>query len=110
MKTSIEISVARDFSRFPGPRFARIGKFSGEEFRDKFLIPRLKEGQKITVLLDDTKGYGSSFLEEAFGGAVREGYSLSKENLVLVSDEDDSLVSEIQGYIDEAMRRKSKNA
>jgi len=41
-------------------------------FRDEFLYPALKESDEVKVDLDGTLGYGSSFLEEAFGGLIRE--------------------------------------
>ena len=78
MKT---IRIAEHFP-FPGPRYERIGPQSGEEFR-KFLIKRLKDfygedysqnnNLQITIDLDGTIGYGSSFLEEGFGGLLRHG-------------------------------------
>ncbi len=69
------IEVARDFSRFPGGRYISDGRFSGEEFRDRLLVPALNSGQKVRVVLDDVAGLPASFLEEAFGGLVRMGYS-----------------------------------
>lgn len=65
------VSVARDFSVVPGPRYVSQGPWSGEKFR-KLLVERLKKHDLITVDLDGTRGYGSSFLDEAFGGLVRE--------------------------------------
>lgn len=74
MKTydTVRINVARQFTRLPGLRYERLGKFSGEEFRNTFLMKPLKEGKAVIVELDGVRGYGSSFLEEAFGGVVRE--------------------------------------
>jgi len=66
------INIAADFSKFPGGRFLTDGKYSGERFREEFLVPALKAHEKIEVELDGTLGYGSSFLEEAFGGLVRD--------------------------------------
>ena len=71
------ISVARDFSPTPAGRFLDDGPFPGERFRDEILMPALTaagNGQ-VTVDLDGTAGFGSSFLEEAFGGLVRKGYT-----------------------------------
>ena len=65
------ISVARDFSKHPGPRYIKQGSWSGEKFR-KLLEERLKRHDQIAVDLDGTRGYGSSFLDEAFGGGGRE--------------------------------------
>lgn len=96
------IKVA-DFTEFPGPRFAELGPGSGEQFREEILIPAIqREKGSICVDLDGTMGYGSSFLEEAFGGLIRAGVKpeIAKgigENLL--SEDDPSLILEIQGYI-----------
>jgi hypothetical protein len=71
------ISVARDFSRYPGGRWRKDGPHSGQEFREDVLTPALTEAAhdpaiKVVVDIDGAAGYGSSFLEEAFGGIVRE--------------------------------------
>lgn len=68
---NVRVNVAKQFTRLPGLRYIRLGKFSGEEFREKFLIEPLQQGKFVTVELDGVRGYGSSFLEEAFGGTVR---------------------------------------
>ena len=36
------INVATDFSKYPGGRFVNDGAFSGQRFRDDFLVPALK--------------------------------------------------------------------
>jgi len=72
------IEIAREFSRYPGPRYRQHGDFSGEQFREELLIPALRRAiagnDLLTVVLDDVAGYGSSFLEEAFGGLLRSGF------------------------------------
>ncbi|TPG50717.1 DUF4325 domain-containing protein [Rhodanobacter glycinis] len=100
------VDVARDFSRFPAGRFKEDGPFSGQAFRDEVLLPRLRQNQEaLTIELDGALGYGSSFLEEAFGGLVRLcGFKaadlLQRLNLRSV---DDSLVREIRSYITRAV-------
>jgi STAS-like domain of unknown function (DUF4325) len=69
---TVRVSVAKQFTKLPGLRYARLGPYSGEEFRQRFLIPPLSQGDSVIVELDGVRGYGSSFLDEAFGGAVRE--------------------------------------
>ena len=65
-----------DYARSPGGRYISDGPYSGEWFREEVLRPALAEairtGERLEVELDGTSGYGSSFLEEAFGGLVRK--------------------------------------
>lgn len=68
---TIRINVAKQFTKLPGARYIRLGQFSGEEFRQRFLLEPIKQGKTVIVELDGVRGYGSSFLEEAFGGTVR---------------------------------------
>lgn len=98
------LSVARNFSPSPGPRFVWQGKWSGEKFR-KLLVERLEEHGQIIVDLDGTRGYGSSFLDEAFGGLVRVCH-LSKADVLrrveIRSDEDPTYKVEALEAIDQA--------
>jgi hypothetical protein len=104
----IKINIAKDFNRFPSGRYKRLGTTSGEGFREQFLEQPLAAGKMITVELDGTIGYGSSFLEEAFGGLIRSLNITPTEllsRLHLVSS-DPSLLEEINGYIEDAGLRK----
>lgn len=71
--SEILINIAQNFSRFPGGRHRTDGRFSGEEFREDFLLPALRQHDRVIVNLDGVAGLPSSFLEEAFGGLVRRG-------------------------------------
>ncbi|TAN46790.1 MAG: DUF4325 domain-containing protein [Methylococcaceae bacterium] len=99
-----KINIATQFSRYPAGRFCTDGPNSGERFREEFLTPVLESGESTEVILDGARGYGSSFLEEAFGGLVRKGYSTDriKQCFKLISNDDSSLEAEVYGYIDEA--------
>lgn len=70
-------NVAKQFSTTPGGRFRKHGPYSGEAFRDDVLRDLLqraiRSGDTLAIVLDGTAGYGSSFLEEAFGGLIRLG-------------------------------------
>ena len=101
--TKTTISVARDFSPNPAGRFPSDGQFNGERFRNEFLIPALKTDEPVTIDFDGTEGYGSSFLDEAFGGLVRAGFQadLLRNRLQIKSEEDPSVVQEIMGYIND---------
>lgn len=109
MKT---ISVIKDFSRFPGPRYICEGKFSGEEFRTNVLRNAVKEAidcsDKLIIDLDGTAGFGTSFLEESFGGLIREDKISFKDlnkTLVYKSDEEPEWIDEIKLYIEEAHKK-----
>lgn len=79
MNSSRVINVATDFTAAPGGRFAKHGPFSGEEFRRTILQPAIemaiRDDAIVEVRLDGAAGYAGSFLEEAFGGLIRAGFS-----------------------------------
>jgi len=101
-----QIEVAKDFSPYPAGRFVTDGDYSGEHFRNNYLVPVLKEEGHARILFDGARGYGSSFLEEAFGGLVRMGYSPDrvKDAFELISS-DTSIITEILEYIDDARKQ-----
>lgn len=95
------INIAKDYSRYPAGRYAKDGPASGEDFREKFLIPAIAGNDEfIEVIFDGARGLASSFLEEAFGGLVRRGHS-SEEVLrrFKFSAKDQSIVEEVKSYI-----------
>lgn len=104
MPNQTRINIAHDFHDAPAGRYLDDGPFNGELFRTKHLVPALRAGE-VTVILDEAEGYGSSFLEEAFGGLIRkEGFSGSelRNKLKLVSAEDPTLIDEIWSYVEDA--------
>lgn len=72
------ISIARDFSPFPAGRKRHDGPFTGEKFREDLLQPALARGGRVILDIDGVAGLPSSFLEEIFGGLVREGWNLAE--------------------------------
>ena len=102
-----QLKIAKDYTKYPAGRFKTDGPFSGEKFREEYLLPALKKHEKVSILIDGVKGYGSSFLEEAFGGIVREKY-YTKEELAKkmeIQCDDTSLqsyIAEIWEYINNA--------
>lgn len=110
MKT---LSIVRQFSKAPGPRYRREGKNSGEEFREKVLCDAVRvavgKGEKLIVDIDGTYGFATSFLEEAFGGLVRHdgiGFDDIRKTLDIKSDEEPDLIEEIWEYIGDAWEEK----
>lgn len=97
------LNIGKQFSRFPAGRYAKDGPASGEEFRERVLLPLLNQSVPICIELDDAIGFGSSFLEEAFGGLVRRGWKPDDLlGILTFISEDLSLVDEIRDYIKEA--------
>lgn len=102
------VSVAKDFTRFPAGRYTRNGETSGQAFRERFLEGPLARGEDVVIELDGTVGYGSSFLEEAFGGLVRS-LQLPAATLLqrlTIRTSDPTLTEEITDYINEADRAR----
>lgn len=111
-----QINIGKDFSEHPIGRYRSDGESSGEVFCEDFLLPtlhQLKSGERLEIVLDDrVEGYGSSFLSEAFAGAVRKGYVSSKELLNILefkySDPDfEFFADKIRQYIKETKPRSS---
>lgn len=101
-----EICIAEEFSKYPGGRVYADGEFSGERFREEYLVPALRENEKVVVQMDGALGYGSSFLEEAFGGLIRQGIVDKegfKKRVEIVCEEDETLQLEILGYVEHAI-------
>lgn len=94
------ISVAKDFTPFPGPRLKERGEWSGEEFRDEILIPALQKNEPFTLDLDGVMNYPPAFLEEAFGGLIRCGYSLPQiTQLMTLKCRKPARIHEIEMYM-----------
>ncbi|MTH60672.1 STAS-like domain-containing protein [Paracoccus litorisediminis] len=108
----MRIDVAKDFSPFPIGRFTpRDGEYTGQSFRELHLVPAMKSvlgtSERIYVDIEGLITLGSSFLEEAFGGLVREsGFKRSDvEKYIVIEFKDPSLKfysDEISKYIREA--------
>ncbi len=103
--SSSEINVAKQYSRDPAGRYPEDGEFNGQRFRDELLLPLLSSGTHVVVDFDGTEGYGSSFLDEAFGGLIRKGAFTKaqlRELLEIRSSEDPTVIAEVWSYIDDA--------
>lgn len=105
--TIAQYKIATEFSEFPIGRVPDDGDFNGELFRESVLLPLLQSNDEVVIDLDGTDGYGSSFLEEAFGGLTRlRGFTVSelRKKLHFIAEEDDSFVDEIWGYIEDGAK------
>ena len=82
---TLRLNIAKEFSSVPVVRYVKDGDKSGEEFREKFLYPRICDAMNKKIILEvdfeGMHGLSSSFLEEAFGGLVREK-GLSPDDII----------------------------
>jgi hypothetical protein len=106
---SVIFKIATEFSKTPGPRYIHEGPNSGELLRTtkfhKLFVDAIQNNKMITVDLDNTAGYGTSFLEEIFGGLIREhhlDYNDIMKHLTIVSNEEPYLIQDIFSYLDAA--------
>jgi hypothetical protein len=102
------IIIAKEFSRSPSGRYLKDGPHSGTRFREEILFPALMAGS-VEVVLDGVLTLGSSFLDEAFGGLVREKGLSSKtlrEKLVITS-KIQTYASRVWSYIEDTKAYKS---
>lgn len=106
----MNFKVATQFTRRPGPRYVWQTKLhdSGEEFRDKYVIPLLKEciekNDTLCVIFDGCSGAGVSFLEESFGGLIRAGiaYNDIMNHLNIIWTSNPRKEAQAKGYIEKA--------
>ena len=89
------INLAKDFTPTPLGKTAADGSRSAEVFREDILRPALEKSlaakEKLTVDFSGMVGVNPSFLEEAFGGLVRnpspqDGKLLTAEAVLEVMD------------------------
>lgn len=74
MKQIIHIDVGQDYHDFPAGRDESDSP-NGEKFRLEYLEPKLKENVYIEINFNNIYACTPSFLEEAFGGLIRAGFT-----------------------------------
>ena len=112
---TMRLSVAKEFSTTPGPRYKSQGPDSGEAFRDTLLEPTLTEaetsGAQLTVDLDGSQyGYPVGWLEETFGGFIR-AHGRQRFNRIHLAGSDDGAqlaIEEIRTLTDDCSRVEDK--
>lgn len=87
----VVINIATDYSKTPG------GYHDGFNFKSELLVPALNSGNNVTVQMDGTRGYASSFLEGAFS-SLKWLYPDIEQKLKIES-KDSSLHLEISEYL-----------
>lgn len=95
--------VVREHFKFASARYRSDGVNSGEAFREDVIVPALKSSTSITIDLNNKVSYPASWLEECFGGLVRNGLSSEDVlNRINFLSEDSFLIAEIVQIIQEA--------
>jgi len=110
------IYVIKDFHKRPYGRDegdAPGYEGTGLKFRKNLLVPALNTYPKVHVVLDGYNRYGPSFLDEAFGGLVRdEDFSgeFIQKHLTYSHSELKSIEQIIDDRINAAIQEKSRTA
>ncbi|NOI60891.1 STAS-like domain-containing protein [Vibrio coralliilyticus] len=108
MKT---INIIKDFHPKPYGRYEEDGPGAGVYFR-KQLVQELKENDHVEVVLTGYNRYGRSFIDEAFGGLIREnGYTKAQleKKLTYVHADVKSIEELIKDRIEAAERDRCSN-
>jgi hypothetical protein len=79
-QNTITLSVVKWHPK-PKFRFRQRYEWSGEAYREDILVPALNSHEKVIVDLTGYNRYGRSFIDEAFGGLIRnENFTLEDLN------------------------------
>ncbi|ELK8498922.1 STAS-like domain-containing protein [Vibrio alginolyticus] len=107
----IDYLAVTDYTTEPYGRYFGDGDGNGEEFRKVYILPRLKNCDKLVINLDGVEDeYGSSFIVEAFANLIRKenmAYTDLKTKIVFESSNDD-WKTEIDRYMREARDEQLK--
>ena len=96
----IKYNFIENFTKYPGPRFIKLGKYSGEKFREEVLRPIFEKDEQIDIDGTGVLGFGPSFLDEAFSPLAKEyGIDVFKEKIILHSDNDKNLYEKMMSYV-----------
>ena len=107
------INIVNDFSNSPYGRLsADVPKgdedTTGQKFRDSILAPALKNNDHVKVILTGYNRYGRSFIDQAFGGLIREsGFSYDELQKKLTYEHD--TVKSIELLIKERIEKAAKD-
>jgi hypothetical protein len=102
------INVAKEFSAYPFGRSYDQGKHNAARFRKEHLGPALRSGDTVTVDLTGVFGMSASYLQEAFGGLIDDGFELAdlERRLTIKAADDRSLAEQAWLEIRDAAARR----
>ena len=102
-----------DFTEYPDVRYIEQDENSGEQFYYDVVKPNyekaISENKILLVDLDNTAGYASSFLDEAFGNLVYDfEYKLITNHLKIKSEQEPDWVEIILNEILPSWKKKKE--
>jgi hypothetical protein len=101
-----EIVFTKEFTDTPGGRFRKHGDWSGEQFRQDFLEPALRDNDFVVLDLNGAFGFPSSFIDEAFGVLVeRVGIATIRQKLRVKLTDDPVTLRKIEKAFSEHRRQ-----
>ena len=106
------LKIAKDFSQYPGSRSRKNSDNSAEQLYEEILKPSIQKciekDEILTIDLDGSSGYASSFIDEAFGRIIIDFYckDYDYENsfnsrIKIISNEEPYLIQDIIKSINE---------
>ncbi len=109
MRTEVTLAVS-EYTDMPIGRDEKDGPKNGADYRDNYVIPALDQYSLVKIDFNNTLGAAPSFLEELFGGLVRDG-KITPENFhsrIQVVYSYQSVKNNITRYVKEAHDRLMK--
>ncbi len=121
MDNKYKISVARDFSQYPGGRYKSEGENSGEDFLLNHLLGKLfaavLENSVLEIDLTGMNGYPSSFISGSFGKLAFEvgkvlgqnkASKLIKEHIILKCEDSSSRIKAVEDELANPVTKSEK--
>lgn len=62
----VRIDISKSFSPYPMGRTSKDGPDNGERFYSEFLQPHIASGERVVVVFDGVRAFGSSFLDQVW--------------------------------------------
>lgn len=114
MEEQKHLLLIKEYSQSPGPRYTKQGDDSGEDFYytklNEMFYEALQDNVILTVELDGTDGFASSFLDEAFGNLVYDfGKDVVENHIKIISDEEPEWIEMLkqQTFVQWEKRRRN---
>lgn len=99
--------VAEQFHRRPSGRYRTDGPWSGEKFREDYLVPLIQqaisENKKLLINFDNVSMSASSFIHEAFSGLIVHKHFTKEQliNTLVIESERTAIVESIYEYLNQ---------